>query len=1140
MNKKTLYGLALAAVTLSAPAILAPTLAAQTLITGDLSGRVVDTSGAVVPNATLTLTNPADGSVKTTHSDNNGNFRFSLLRPGSYTVHEEGGGMTADISSIAINVGQGTPLTIVSRANSAGVTVDVNTNQPLLQSSDANISTTFSTAQIEALPIPGGDISNLPFSTPGVNLSNGQGYGNFTAFGLPGTSNVFTVNGGDLMDNYDNLANSGASNNTLGANELQEAAVVVNGYTGQYGRLAGAQVNFTTKSGTNQFHGNGLFYYNSSGFNANDWFIKNSQIGSGSPNAQPHAVSRQWGGSIGGPIIKDRLFFFFDDEGLRYALPGGGSTTFLPSTAFQNAILANIAAKQPAELPFYQNALKLYSGANGFGTARPSTSADGGCGDFTGTVVAGTTFGASNPCSVSFVPANNNLNTEQLYSVRVDYNINAKDQINGRYKHDFGVQATGTDPINAAFNANSTQPEWEGQLNETHIFNSNIVNSFTAASLYYGAVFGPPNFGAAIATFPTTFAFADGDGFANLGGSDNSYPSGRNLAQYQFIDDLSITHGRHSFKVGGNFRRYDLTLFSPLAGRTGLTTFNSNTDFYNGVISAAGASTTTQAFSQISAGHEAIYNLSAYAQDQIALTPKLNVTASLRFDRLGNPACRGGCYVRLNGPFETLSHNAATPYNQAILSGQNNAFNSVETGTFQPRFGFAYAPNGQEGNLVIRGGAGVFADLIVPAALNRFVTSAPNYVSFTLTPTTTSFTVAPGLATSGNASLAGSYKAFANGYAGGATLASLQTATGGLFSAPNYTASTTNNLRNPKFIEYNLEVQRSVGAHDAIDINYVGNFGIDILFFNPTPNAYAACFAKGTCPGGLGSLPTAPVDSRFTAVTSLTNFGHSNYNGIVTSYRHQGSHGVNAAVNYTYSHSLDNTSNGGYEPATYNGSTGSANVLSQIDPSSPDRLNYGNSDYDTKHNLSLNYSYNPQFTASNHLVREILTGYSLSGTLYAKSGAPYSVIRTGLAAGLTNSTSAGTFLGAFLGGPRAKCGNPNDICLTASQFATKAQQPLYGFGNLTRNSFRGPMYFDTDVQFAKITPIYKERARIKIGANFFNILNHPNFASPYNNLASSAFGQILGDIPPVSSPYGNFQGAGVSGRIIQVVGGVIF
>jgi hypothetical protein len=1119
---------------------------AQTLITGDITGRVLDKSGAVVPGATLMLTSDADGSKQTVKSGTNGNYRFPLLRPGSYSIHSEGSGMSANVSNVAVNVGQATAVDITVGATGNNVIVEVNTNQPLLQSEDGNISTTFSTDQITSLPVPGGDISNLPFSTPGVSLSNGAGYGNFTAFGLPSTSNLFTTNGSDLMDAYLNLPNSGASNNVLGANELQEAAVVVNGYTGQYGRLSGAQVNFTTKSGSNQFHGNANYYYNGSVLNANDWFLNNT----GTP--RPHAVSNQWGASIGGPIWRDKLFFFADSEGLRYVLPSGASPVYLPSSAFASASLANIAATQPGELAFFKNVYGLYASAPGVSRATPSQSSDGGCGDFAGTKVGSQTFGGGagqTPCSITFTPTNNNINTEQLYSFRIDANLTKNDKLNGRFKHDWGVQATSTDPINNAFSANSVQPEYEGQGNETHIFSANVVNTATIAGMYYSAVFGPPDFAKATATFPTTFIFGDGDIFANLGGTDNNYPSGRNVATYQVTDDLSITHGKHSIKTGFNFRRYNVTNFAPLAGSTGSTTFNSNTDFFNGVISAnpanAGASTTTQAFPAIAQAHMALYAIGVYVQDQIALTPNFNLTASLRFDRGSNPSCGNNCYVRLAAPFDQLTHGAGIPYNQSILTGNSNAINNVEAVTVQPRIGFAYKPFGSS-KTVIRGGAGLFSDIPVINVYSRFTTNAPNVATFTLSPSGTStYAVQPGLAGSSYASLGQSNVAFQNGFHGGQTLAQIQAAVaaqGSKFSPPNYTASTTNKLLNPKFAEYNLEIQQQITRHDVVDINYVGNIGTDILFLNPTANAYAACFAAGSCPNGFGGLPTTQPDPRFTAVTTLTNNGHSNYNGVVLSLRHQGGYGITAAVNYTYSHSLDNTSNGGVEAYTYNGSTGAANVLSQIDPTSVDRLNYGTSDYDNKHNLSANYVWQLPYRFHSMIGKTALEGWAISGVLYAKSGAPYSVIRTGLTAGITGSTDAGSFLGTFLGGSRAKCGNPNDTCLLASQFAaTKNSSGKYqiGFGNQSRNSFRGPDYFTTDMQLSKTTPI-TERVKFKLGANFFNILNHPNFAPPVNNLASSIFGTIQADVPPVSSPYGNFQGAGVSGRLVQVMGGITF
>jgi hypothetical protein len=197
------------------------------------------------------------------------------------------------------------------------------------------------------------------FSSPGVTISTGGGYGNFSAFGLPGVSNLFTTNGADNMDPYLNLNNSGASNLTLGANEISEAAVVLNGYTGQYGRQAGANVNYVTKSGTNAFHGNAAWWYNDRVLNANDWFNN----ATGTP--RPRAISNEWADSFGGPIRRDKLFFFVDNEGLRYVLPGGGAPVYLPTPAFASFVQSNVAATTPSASNFYSQIFKLFAGAPG-------------------------------------------------------------------------------------------------------------------------------------------------------------------------------------------------------------------------------------------------------------------------------------------------------------------------------------------------------------------------------------------------------------------------------------------------------------------------------------------------------------------------------------------------------------------------------------------------------------------------------------------------------------------------------------------------------------------------------------------------------------------------------------------------------
>src|SRR5208283_5228303 len=245
-------------------AVMAPSLMAQSSVSGDLTGTVTDPSGAVLPNATVTMKSDANGSTRTSTTNSNGSYRFSLLPPGSYTVSVTASGFST--AETKANVGIGTAaVTDVKMAVGAGSqTVEVTSSAPLVNAETADNTTNFGTNLITNLPNGGNDLTYVAQTAPGVTMAVGGGYGNFTANGMPGTSNLFTVNGENDMDPYLNLNNSGATNLTLGRNDLQEATVVSNAYSGQYGQQAGAQVNYVTKSGTNNWHGNLIYYWKGS------------------------------------------------------------------------------------------------------------------------------------------------------------------------------------------------------------------------------------------------------------------------------------------------------------------------------------------------------------------------------------------------------------------------------------------------------------------------------------------------------------------------------------------------------------------------------------------------------------------------------------------------------------------------------------------------------------------------------------------------------------------------------------------------------------------------------------------------------------------------------------------------------------
>ena len=283
--------------------LLAFTSTAQTIVTGGFGGTITDPTGAVVPGVTLTLTSNSTGDVFTTVSSGTGAYTFSLLKPGDYTLSAKKESFKTLTQKVTVLLGQNSTVNVSMELGASSTTIEVTTEGNLLQTENANIATTFDTRTVQNIPNPGNDITYIAQTAPGVsmNTSAGNGYGNFSAFGLPGTSNLFTVNGNDYNDPFLNLNNSGASNLLLGSNDVQEVAVVSNGYTGQYGRQAGAQIDYSTRSGTNAFHGSANYYYTGSTLNAEDYFLKASD------QPKPFQNNNQWAADFGGPIKKDIL-----------------------------------------------------------------------------------------------------------------------------------------------------------------------------------------------------------------------------------------------------------------------------------------------------------------------------------------------------------------------------------------------------------------------------------------------------------------------------------------------------------------------------------------------------------------------------------------------------------------------------------------------------------------------------------------------------------------------------------------------------------------------------------------------------------------------------------------------------------------
>ena len=1124
-----------------------PSMGAQTVISGDIAGAVTDPTGAVISNASVKALNDGTGTLKTVTTGAAGDFRIGFLPPGNYTVTIEAPGFQSAEIKTAVQIGQTAAVNVSLNVAKGNTTVEVLGSEiPLIQPENSDISTTIGQQQVQQLPNPGGDLTYYINLTQGVVMNTQGGYGNSEAFGLPATSNNFTINGAEDNDPFLNLVNSGPSNLLLGQNDVAQVSVVANAYSAQYGVLGGIQENIITRSGTNEFHGNVNYFWTNAFVNANDWF--NDQ--SGAP--QPYANANQWAAAVGGPIKKNKLFFFANYEGLDFET-SPVDQTYVPTalyeqntagTAVANTVTGGYNVTNPSvlgrdglcddytsslyangngnECSFYNSMFNLWAGA-----PRASTGTASGV-QSAGTVAATSSTGTALNYIFPNALAYSNVITEsprdhlkeQLFTVRVDYPISAKDQAFFHYKHDKGVQPTYVDPINPVFDAQSTQPDDEGQLEETHLFSPNVVNQFILSGSWYSAYFLSDNATNALGAYPYAMYMLDGS-FSNLGNEENDWPEGRNATQYQINDDLSWTKGKNSMAFGMIFKRDDVTDADlgintvPVGYENGPAegVFSSGDAFSAGTMVQG-----VQNFPQRMSEPIRLYNLGFYAQDQYKMKPNLQLTAGLRVEHNSNVVCVTDCFDYLPGSYEGVNASLSTPYNQILSTNQRTVFHNYQKITLDPRVGFTWSPlNNPKG--VLRGGFGIFTDIFPGTIADSMLGNAPLNVQFA----NLSSPDDPAVAGSFTSKLASADGIFKTGFANGLSYNGLS-AVDPSFSQPNLFNSDTT-IHYPTYEEWSLQWQQQIGKYDSFQIGYVANHGYHEPVEDNGVNASAASSAIS-----FTGLPANPALPSFNEVTEVQSVAISNYNGLLTSFKHE-SPLVTISINFTWSHALDEISNGGILP--FGETSAGITPYNPIDPFNLRLQNYGNADYDIRKNLDGYYLIHIPYLGG----PKILTDkWEIGGTIFWHSGFPFSVTDSTTTTAVDNTGSYG---GTLLAVPVSAniphhcsraASNPNTPCLTAADFTNPT-----GFGGQRRNQFVGPGYFDTDINLTKGFKVPGTKvATLVVGAQAYNVLNHPNFANPVFNVSSAQFGQILSDVSPPTSVYGSFLGGDAAPRIVQL------
>jgi len=1154
---------------------------------------VTDPSNALVPDAVVELRDRAKGTIQSAKTDGDGVYRFFFVAPGTYTLTVSHLGFRDESQKINVLLGPAGTRNILLKLEGSSATVKVTDDVPLLQAENGDVSTTMSRQQIAEVPNPGNDLTYIAQTAPGAIMNTdgigAGGSGNFSILGMPGASNLFTLNGmsdnnliehhvnGDLI--ISNTNNSGVLGMMLGQNEIQEATVVSNGYSGQFGGAAGASINYLTKSGSNAFHGNAQYYWNGSALNANDWI--DNALG----NPRPFNNAHQWAGSLGGPIKKGKLFFFLDTEGVRILLPYSFQVV-LPSAQFESATLANIDnifGSNSASDKFYRQMFNLWNSTPGASAATP--------GDFTTPLGCygwkdptdpnnPNRLGATEACAVHFPRNVDAPSNDSIVSGRVDWNLRANDRVFLLVQYGDGKTPVHIDEISPVFNAYCNQSTWQGQLSETHTIGPTAANQFLLAGTFINRTCGVANSAQALATFPTELSwFNAGIPFGGLGGFDLHYalPIGSRTTAFQISDDLVKTRGQHKFALGVNFlrtyatlggyNRYGVGLLSPLSvsaffcggespSQSGSVS-SSQPCLVDQTHRATDFTLLQQSYPLTTWNRYTFYSLGLYGQEEWHARSNLTLTLALRSDHQSNPICENQCFARLAGPFNSISHDPDQPFKNGVLLHQKQAFQNTDSLVWSPRFGFAWQPLGFSHNTVIRGGAGIFYDPVPGSLATNLAYNPPSNTFFNIS----GHSLAPGETNSLSQNAANSNAAFAQGFASGQTLAQIKAADPN-FTPPSFQTPAIR-MHTAQYQKWSLQAQQRFGASTSLTVGYFGNHGIHELVQNPNANS----FGFGSFPTAVCTSPLVPpcADPRFGGVTEFQTNAVSNYHGMVVSFEQRFTRWGSGLfqVNYTYGHALDEVSNGGFVPFT---------SIASIFPQDAKNLrgSYGAAEYDTRHSLTGNYVWEVPLkeVLRAHGPDSLVKGWQVSGTILARTGNPYTATDVAGASKLSSNNFFGTIYSVPVAplSPAGACGKGAAIpaslvpCQPAQVLGDGSPSPgaLFvqtgcetGFntghlgasgvcdGRLVtfaqgRNRFRGPGYFDTDFAIMKNTKVPRwENATLSIGLQFFNFFNHANFGFPDNLSSDSSFGQIFYLEQSPTSILGSTLQTNVARRMIQ-------
>jgi hypothetical protein len=1138
-------------------------------------GTVTDASGAVLPNATVTVLNNSTGIKTVVQTDKNGYYILPQLQVGGpYTVTVNAASFQDFVSTgLTLNVNDNRDVDAKLQVGGAAQTVQVSASAVQVETSNTQLQQIETAEDLEEIPLEGRDPAGLQKLEPGVVESSDR-FGSFSSNGNQTPQNSYLLNGVDINDPA--LEDEGIQ---INPDALEEENIVTSTMNPEFARNSGAVVNQVLKSGTNALHGSGFEFYR-------DTFLNNGNYFS---DTRPVFHQNLYGGTLGGPVFKNKLFFFLAYQGLRNRTASSDIQTTLDSAQLAGNFTTdtNYASQMANSAGLTANPIPFAIGACAAGTPWNQCFAPGTSGSATVNIptnlwnpvaaglinkyVPAANFGTADSNGqqdlYNFNPLNSGASDQGI--IRADYTLSSKDSL-------WASTVFQSSPSTATLTFGGGSFPGFGEINSSHfkLFSASYTHTFAANKLnelrasYYRNPYGAVS--PAQITPPSSAGFAinpqdpeSGIPYIGVGsyfslGFSFEGPQPRLDTNLTYADNFTWILGNHSLKFGGQFEQF--RVHNPFdLYNNGYYSFGGGGSYSSGDPLIDFALGVPDIYYQSNNGfiNSVASELYGYVQDNWKVSPDFTFNYGLSWDveRPNEAHQFGGLGINCweNSTTESTVFPGASPgLSFPGDPGCNKAGGAVaHYNRFGPRIGFAWSPS--EGPSKVIGNPGSH-DFSVRAGFGIYYNRDQEEQSLQ------NLEDPPFLQFSQGAGTVGGSPGFANPFTD--VTGNPATSETNPFPIAPITPSTNINWLNyleeelavfnhgysvPYTFNYNLNIQRALGSNYIAQIGYVGSVSHRLASWTEgdpiTQAGHTACLADPTC----NNNPLYFDRSSVQYMTDTANFegfpyylsvaeqqteGSSSYSSFQASLRKAPSHGLQFTAAYTYGHSLDDGS--GYESAT--GSAGRDHIYTP----GFTYLNYGDSDFDARHRFSSSYVYTVPvagFLKRNLLAREALSGWGIGGITAFQTGFPI-----GVSMGTERSfyCSADSYFGC---GDNPETSsfhiakqNPRSPGNPYFSTASFSPEPLGTFGNTPRNFFHGPGFDYTNLQFSKLVHFSSDGKRyVQLRLEAFNAFNHANFTNPSGDYSSPNFGKIT-SVVQSADPNGDPS----PGRSIQLVGKLFF